>query len=332
MELQVSCKSYYVGCYLWRFSQIYYMRLRQVAIPLKYSDTCVTYFLARHGSFGKNHKNPTQPLSVICMNKKLTITISLLIILCFGVVGQALAQTRTPGVKAYDYLVYNITTHWNPSNASEAAPATLTDLNNTKQYNVTITGISGANVTTNQLWDFVNGTELPYLVVWNLESAESYYMTSGFEGIVGANLGVGDLLHPSGNDSLTINQTITRNYASGERDTNVVQLSSPVQNSTTDSATNQTTYTTIGNEEVTFYIDKATGVLVEQRSEISSLTPVESGSTIWTLKETNLWDVSSSTATTALSTPTIIAIVAVIVIVVVAVAFVVIRRKGQRKR
>ena len=266
------------------------------------------------------------------MNKKLTITISLLIILCFGVVGQALAQTRTPGVKAYDYLVYNITTHWNPSNASEATPATLIDLNNTKQYHVTITGISGANVTTNQLWDFVNGTELPYLVVWNLESAESYYMTSGFEGIVGANLGVGDLLHPSGNDSLTINQTITRNYASGERDTNVVQLSSPVQNSTTDSATNQTTYTTIGNEEVTFYIDKATGVLVEQRSEISSLTPVESGSTIWTLKETNLWEISSSTTTAVLSTTVIIAIAVVIVIVAVAVAFVVIRRNGHRKR
>ena len=271
------------------------------------------------------------PISVICMNKKLTITISLLIILCFGVVGQALAQTRTPGVKANDYLVYNITTHWNPASTSEAAPSILVDLNNTKEYNVTITGVSGANVTTNQLWDFVNGTELPYLVVWNLETAESYYMTSEFEGIVGANLGVGDLLHPSGNDSLTINQTITRDYASGARDTNVVQLSSPVQNSTIDSATNQTTYTTIGNQDVTFYIDKATGVLVEQRSEISSLTPVESGSTVWTLKETNLWNVSSSTTTIELSMTLIIAIVAVIVIVVVAVVFVVIR-KGHRKR
>jgi hypothetical protein len=283
-------------------------------------------------SFGKNHKNPTHPLSVICMNKKLTITISLLIILCFGVVGQALAQTRTPGVKAYDYLVYNITTHWNPSNTSEATPSILVDLNNTKHYNVTITGISGANVTTSQLWDFVNGTQLAYLVVWNLETAESYYMTSQFEGIVGANLGVGDLLHPSGNDSLTINQTITRNYASGARDTNVVQLSAPIQNSTTDSATNETIYTTIGNEELTFYIDKATGVLVEQRNEINSITPVESGSTIWTLKETNLWDVSSSTTTVILSMPIIIAIVVVIVVIVVAVVFVVIRRKGHRKQ
>ena len=288
-------------------------------------------FSGGHGSFGKNHKNPTHPLSVICMNKKLTITISLLIILCFGVVGQALAQTRTPGVKANDYLVYNITTHWNPASTSEAAPSILVDLNNTKQYNVTITGVSGANVTTNQLWDFVNGTELPYLVVWNLETAESYYMSSQFEGIIGANLGVGDLLHPSGNDSLTINQTITRDYASGARDTNVVQLSSPVQNSTIDSATNQTTYTTIGNQDVTFYIDKATGVLVEQRSEISSLTPVESGSTVWTLKETNLWNVSSSTTTIELFMTLIIAIVAVIAIVVVAVVFVVIRRKGHRK-
>jgi hypothetical protein len=297
--------------------------------PFSYTETILPVS-GGHGSFGKNHKNPTQPLSVICMNKKLTITISLLILLCFGVVGQALAQTRTPGVKANDYLVYKITTHWNPASASEDTPPTLIDLNNTKHYNVTINGISGANVTTNQLWDFVNGTELPYLVVWNLESAESYYMSSQFEGIVGANLGVGDLLHPSGNDSLTINQTITRNYASGARETNVVQLSSPVQNSTTDSVTNQTTYTTIGNQDLTFYLDKATGVLVEQRSEISSISPVEAGSTIWTLKETNLWEVSAST-TTELSTPIIIAIVAVIVIVVVAIVFVVIRRNGHRK-
>jgi hypothetical protein len=266
------------------------------------------------------------------MNKKLTITIFLLIILGFGVVGQALAQTRTPGVKADDYLIYNITTNWNPNNSSEETPPILVDLNNTKQYNVTIAGISGANITTNQFWDFINGTEQPYRVVWNVETAESYYMTSLFEGIVGANLGVGDLLHPSGNDSLTINQTITRNYASGARDTNVVQLSVPVQNSTSDSATNQTTYTTIGNQDLTFYIDKATGVLVEQRSEISSITPVESGSTIWTLKETNLWDVSSSTTVTALPTPFIIAIVIVIVVIVVAVVFVVIRRKGHGKR
>ena len=264
------------------------------------------------------------------MNKKLTITIFLLIILGFGVVGQALAQTRTPGVKVNDYLVYNITSHWNPASATEATPPALIDLNNTKNYNVTITGVSGANVTTNQLWDFVNGTELPYLAGWNLESAESYYMSSPFEGIVGANLGVGDLLHPSGNDSLTINQTITRNYASGARETNVIQISAPVQNSTTDEVTNQTTYTTIGNQDLTFYIDKATGVLVEQRSEISSLTPVESGSTVWTLKETNLWEVSAPTAP-AVSALEIIAIVVVIVVVVAAVVFVGLRRKSHRK-
>jgi hypothetical protein len=265
------------------------------------------------------------------MNMKLATAIALLIILSFGVVGQAFAQTRTPGVKGGDNLVYNITTHWTSDNASQTAPDSLIELNNTKNYNVTISGTDGANITTTQLWNFVNGTQIPYLDVWNIESAETFYMSGLFEGIVGANLNVGDVLHPAGNDSFIVNQTITRNYASGARETNVVELSSPVQNSTTDTLTNQTTYITIGNEYITYYIDKATGVMVEQRTQIDSISPQESGSVVWTLNKTNLWDVSSS-ASAPISLSIIVVIVVVIVVVIAAVVVLRMNRKGHRKR
>ncbi len=262
---------------------------------------------------------------------KLATAISLILILSIGVAGQALAQTRTPGVKGGDYLIYNLTTHWTSDNASDT-PFDLTDLNNTKVYNVTISAVQDGNITTTQLWDFKNGTEIPFLVVWNIETAQSYYMSSEFEGIVGANLNVGDLLHPGGNDTFAVNQTITRNYASGPRETNVVELINPVQNATTNSDTNETTYNTIGNETLIYYIDKATGVLVEQNTEIDSFTAPESGSVIWTLKDTNLWTVSADSSFPEITMPIIIAIVSVVIVVVVLAVVLMMRKKGGRKR
>jgi hypothetical protein len=282
------------------------------------------------GCFGKNHKNHIQPLSVIHMNTKLAITISLIALLCVGFIGAAFAQTRVPGVKGQDYMVYSITTHWNSENATEAVPDSLVQLNQTTQYKVQIGGITNVvNVTATNTWDFNNGTQYAYLINIDVESGTPYYLSGTqppFEGIVGANLNAGDLLHPAGNDSLTINQTITKNYAGGARQTNIVDLTSPIQNQTLDS-NNQTTYVTIGNQEVDYQIDRATGILVLQNTTLESFTPRETASIIWTLKETNLWD-SAQPADLLLP---IIAAAVIAVVVVVAVVYLS-RRKGHRKK
>ncbi len=265
------------------------------------------------------------------MNTKLAITASIAILVCAALVGSTFAQTRVPGVKSQDYLTYSLVAYWHSDNASEPVPQSLVEVNQTKDYKVMISGVlNNVNVTATHTWNFKNGTQVPYLIAIDIESGTPYYLSGAqppFEGIVGANLKAGDLLHPAGNDSIAINQTITRNYADGSRPTNVVDLSSPIQNQTTDS-NNQTVLETIGNQDVTYYLDKATGVLVEQNTTLQSFVPKDTATVIWTLKETNLWNASPAMN---LFLPIIVAVVVIAAIVVVAAVYR-IRRRGRHKK
>ncbi len=254
------------------------------------------------------------------MNSKLTVAIPLLILLCFGLAAQAFAQTRAPGVKAEDYLTFSITTRWNSSNSSLTVPDRLVDINNTDYYKVSVSDVTAFNVTATNVWRFKNGTELPALVILDTDTGSMFYM-NGYQGFFDANLTAGDLLHPSGSDLITINQTISRDYASGKRDTNVVTLSAQIVNNATN--------VTLGKEEVNFYIDKATGVLVELFDTTEYFDTAETGSTIWLLTETNLWAASSPQSELLL--PIIVAIVAVIVVVIVAVLYFKTRKKRKKK-
>ena len=265
------------------------------------------------------------------MNTKLAITVSIAMLLCAGLIGQTLAQTRVPGVKSQDYLTYSLVAYWHSDNASQPVPESLIQVNQTLDYKVMISGVlNNVNVTATHTWDFKNGTTVPYLIAIDVESGTPYYLSGAqppFEGIVGANLKAGDLLHPAGNDSVTVNQTITRNYADGPRDTNIVDLSSPLQNQTLDS-NNQTVYTTIGNQDVTYFLDKATGVLVEQNTTLVSFVPSETATVLWTLKETNLWNAAPAPN---LFLPIVIAVVVIAVVVVIAAVYR-IRKRSNRKR
>ena len=253
------------------------------------------------------------------MNRKLVITLSLLAILGFGLAGQALAQTTgVPGVSAGDYFVYSITTQWSTTNANLAVPNELLVDNSTLRYNVTVEAVQDTNVTVLNNWVLTNGTVLTAPSQSDVDSGVLLaYMTGYpvFQGLFDANEAVNSLLYPSGNESLTINQTVTRDYASGKRDTNVISGSfavSDVNNNT-------------GTQTTTFYIDKKTGVLVESYNSYEF--PDYTASITWTLKDTNLWTVSAP----PLPLPVIIAIVVVIVAVIAVVIFYSERKKGRKK-
>jgi len=270
------------------------------------------------------------------MNTKLAITVSLLAILSLGLLGQALAQTRVPGVKGGDTFTYSLVTHWTSDNASEPIPADFLGLNQTTKYTVSIGGIINQTIVdATHLWYLSNETNpRPYLYTVDLESGTPND-TSGtypplLENIVGANLKAGQLLHPSGNDLVTINQTINRDYASGSRPTNVVELNGPIQNQTTDS-NNQTVLVTVGYQDVTYYLDQATGVLVTENTTLQSIIPVkETASIIWTLTSTNLWDAKSASGLPMLEIAAIVAVVVIVVVVVVVVYRM--RSKGRRRK
>jgi hypothetical protein len=263
---------------------------------------------------------------MILMNTRLATAISLSIILCVGFVGQAFAQVIVPGVVPNDTFRYEVKTHFSSDNTSATVPAGLIDYNNTSQFKVVISSVSGVNATATYIWDFVNGTEIPFLLTQDVFSGLSYYKSFSvppIEILVGANIVSGGLLHPGGNDTITVNQTISRNYASGERETNVIEFTDPIVNSETDN-------TTVGMSTDTYYIDKATGVLVEQDSKIEHyVNPAESQSLVWKLKETNSWNASAPLAV-SLTISLVLAAVSVAVIALVAVY--VLRRKRNRKK
>jgi hypothetical protein len=257
------------------------------------------------------------------MNRKLTVTLSLLAILGFGLAGQALAQTTSgvPGVKLGDNFIYSITAQWSTTNASLAMPNVLLMYNSTLHFNVTVIAVRDSNVTLLNSWVFTNGTVLTAPSLSNVDSGALIDYIPGypaFQGLFDANLAVNNLLYPSGNGSLTINQTTTRDYASGKRDTNVVTGSFPV------SDPNNNT----GTQTTTDYIDKTTGVLVELHNDIKFSD--YNASITWTLKNTNLWTVSA--APLPLPLPVIIAIVVMIVAVVAVIVFYRERKKGKKKR
>ena len=150
----------------------------------------------------------------------------------------------------------------------------------------------------------------------------------GFHGFYLANLNVNDLLHPTGEegeDGLRVNETVSREYASGKRDTNVVIISGP------SILGSDLTNTTVGTTTITYYIDKATGVLVE-RKDYSEFPGQNGTEQHWVLKWTSLWTVSPSTEF-PLPIPVLIVIVVVTVVAILAAVFYKIRKaRGRRHR
>jgi hypothetical protein len=267
------------------------------------------------------------------MNRKLAITITLLTLLTLSSATQVLAQIRNPGIKPLDTFTYAITANWTSDNATQEIPIWITDFNQTKQYKILVGIIDGANVTTTVTWDFKNGTQLPFLVTTDIDLGLPYYISGEappFEAIAAANLTAGNVLYLAGTDLVTINQTITRNYASGPRDTNVVERSAPLQNSTTNPTTNETIYTTTGNQDVTYYLDKQTGMLIEQKVVLESSNPKETAIVTLTLKQTNVWDASTQQSTSL--TVIIAAAVVVAVVIVVIIGVIISRKKGKSRK
>lgn len=250
------------------------------------------------------------------MNLKLTAALSLTVLLCFGLVGQSLAQTHMPGVQPGDEFVYGITSYWSSSNASLTAPVQFLDVNNTLWYNVTVSYVQETNVTAMTAQHFVNNTEDNRLITLDVESDTMYFM-EGFRGFYLANLSVNDLLHPTGEDGedgLRVNETVSREYASGKRDTNVVTISGP------STLASDPTNTTVGTTTITYYIDKATGVLVE-RKDFTEFPDQSGTEQHWVLKWTSLWTITTPVAEFPLPIPVLIAIVVVVVVAISATIF-----------
>jgi hypothetical protein len=197
----------------------------------------------------------------------------------FSLVMSASAQTRTVGVNVGNKFRYSVDASWSSDDPNATAPSYLEDYNNTEWLEVSITAISGTNITGNDTRRYLNGTETTvdvYVDVYDGHGPLTLFFIS-------ANLTVGDSLYTYPWDYMLINETVPKTYLSGVRDTNYV---------------NTTSYGT-SNTNNSMYWDKLTGVLVdlcvENTYQIGNYTYSWSvefqiiSSDLWVITEFSTW-------------------------------------------
>jgi hypothetical protein len=164
------------------------------------------------------------------------------------------AQTRTVGVSVGNKFRYDNTIIWSSNDTSATPPSILVDANNTQWKERTVTAISGTNITGQMTTHCKNGTEITVGGWVDVDTGDSLNIALVF---ISANLSAGDSIGT--NASITtwiINETVSRTYLNGVRDTNHVNITSSSSDGTHTYRTN-----------VHAYWDKATGVLVESLYE-----------------------------------------------------------------
>ncbi len=216
------------------------------------------------------------------MNSRIVLLNLISTFLLLALVVAASATTRTVGVSVGNKFRYDRTASWSSNDPNATPFSSLIEYNNTQWREITFTAISGTDVTGQWTEHYKNGTEITTGAWIDVSTGISENITFI---LISANLTAGDSLGTYGlyNTSI-INETVSRTYLSGLRDTNHI-------NSTSSDGTQ--TYRT------NMYWDKSTGVLVELLQETtnqtgtyittwSSCTQIIS-SDVWTVPEFPTW-------------------------------------------
>lgn len=272
---------------------------------------------------------------------KLTVETSIMLVLCFTMIGAAIAQTQAVvGVKQGDVFTYNFMVFWS-SNSTGSPPSQLAAFNETEWLRVTVTGVSNSTISTQITIHFRNETEGNSTGTFNVDTGEDL----GGPPFIGAGLAPNETVYPSGSPGLVMNDTVTRKYTSGDRETNnLIEDAMGVSN--------YGNYT--GTAE--YFFDKDTGALVEYSTNY--IYPDQTVLTRSVIISSSVWAVQSSPSPTppsistspstatpqSSSTPTsssliptssdvqtehiLIAAAAVIIVVAVAVLLVIRRRRS----
>jgi hypothetical protein len=216
----------------------------------------------------------------------LLVVIIILAFVIFTYLGSQSNQVAVPGVKEGDVFIYDVRGLWSSNDPNATMLEAFLQLNMTEWYQITVTEVSGAQVSINTTWRFNNGTELKGTGTVNVETGICY-PTNGFWAIYAANLKADDRLRPLGPDQSTINETTTRNYGAGStRETNLVSL--VLQYYDADDPTFSTTWT----EYINTYFDRQTGMLVELRDISMYTNPQQTLTIVWKITESNVWTIS----------------------------------------
>jgi hypothetical protein len=214
----------------------------------------------------------------------ITLVVIVVLALVIFLVSQP-SQVAVPGLKAGDVFIYDVMGFWSSDDPNATLPEAFLQLNMTEWYQITVTEVSGAEVSISTTWRFTNETELTGTGTVNVETG-IHYPTEGFWAIYASNLKENDQLRPLGPDRSTINETVTRDYGDGTRETN--RLSLVLEYYDADDPTGSTTWTEYSN----IHFDRQTGMLVELRDISVYTNPQQTLTILWKLKESNVWTVT----------------------------------------
>jgi hypothetical protein len=220
---------------------------------------------------------------VINMNGRIVFFTLISTFLLLALVVAASAQTRTVGVSLGNTFRYGVAVSWSSNDPSATPPSELVDANNTQWADLTITAISATNLTGQMTAHYKNATEATSggWVDVNIGDGENLTIF-----VISANLAQGDSIYNSSQyTTATINETVSRTYSSGPRDTNHLNITGSPG---------------IGQSySAEYFWDKSTGIAVELLREYTNQTGAYTttwsedvqitSSDLWTVPEFPTW-------------------------------------------
>lgn len=187
------------------------------------------------------------------MNKRL---IAIMLLLCLAVftltaLQTVKAQTYVPGVHFGDDYIFTTYSYWSSTDAYASIPDNVVQANQTLAIEVRISDVNETTITTFTATYYANSNPAARGTV-NILTGDT--ADGGFPAIIAANLTAGQLIHPSGSDGITINDTLTMNT----RPTNHIGLT----------VYNATSGVTSSDDR---YFDQVTGMIVQEiQTEVDS--------------------------------------------------------------
>ena len=222
-------------------------------------------------------------------SKKLYFAIILIIVIAVSVVAVVYASKFSGsaikvGIHVGDTFTYKLTGVSNMTSPDAVTPDGFSIYNNTKDYVVTVTGISGTKVTLNTVWELSNGTQIVSPQTIDISNGNRTD-ANGFWALYPSDLNKNDLISPKGFDKQIVNDTQPQSYADSTRLRNFWRIAEAFQD------TRDPTGNTMRVEYDYVYFDRQTGMLAQLVNQEFYNNPAYDLTITWQLVSSNVWNV-----------------------------------------
>jgi hypothetical protein len=220
---------------------------------------------------------------------KLYLALILVIVLSVASFAVAYAVLSAPkpvevGVHVGDTFTFKLTGTSELTGAGAVDTPGFSVYNETDYYKITITGINGTNVSMDNTWRFLNGTEINTQQTLDIATGQKSD-PNGFWALYPANLEKTDLLRPRGYDNTHVNNTDTVSYTSGDRPRCFWFINNEFQN------INDPSGSTLMYDYRNIFFDKQTGMLLSLDDYQFYNTPEMQEKITWQLVSTSVWQI-----------------------------------------